>query len=704
SQQTGPIRPQQLLPATSWVELLRSYAIIEPVVRARRLNLFYKQPSDSIFFRDFVSLPTLRSGSYTLTVDSKQRYVLSTGKGLALEHGAVGDSIGRKLGFGWAPDASLLKSPRVLTFWVTTPRNAAVALLSTVRTTLPDDGQFLTITLSGSDPNRTATTLNAWVDQFVASSGDLKKRHLLEFKNILNDQLAVAESQLRTAEGQLESFRVSTITLPSAGPGATADPTVGSFFRQKETLADIQSERAILERMIASAHGGPLETQGFLLLPNILNNTPQLRAAIEELSSRQAAIRTEQQFLTDANPRIKQLNETVRVLQYETIPRIAQSVLQTLRAREQDIDARVLSQSNELRTIPARTIEEMRLSRQVAASENLYNVLKARYEEVSLAEAQATPDLSVLDYAVPPLFPNSNNAPRLVFLAILASIGVAGALALLHDRMDRRFRYPEQATHELGLTIVGTVPRLRPNRSGEFQVDLMSQVVESFRTLRLAIRYDYPADAPVVLSVSSPSTDDGKSLVSSNLALAFAGAGHKTLLIDGDVRCGALHGTFNVAVTPGLVEYLCDTASVDEVVKPTASERLWVLPRGTRLNSAPELLVSDEMANLIELARNKFDVVIIDSPPFIAGVDAYALGAAAGNILVVLRQGVSDRKLAAAKLAILDRLPVRILGTVLNGVPAGGMYKYYGTDYSKGAKFGKPAGNLATPRGLVISA
>jgi polysaccharide biosynthesis transport protein len=704
SQQTGPIRPQQLLPATSWVELLRSYAIIEPVVRTRHLNLFYKQPSDSLFFRDFVSLPTLRSGSYTLTVDSKQRYVLSTGKGLALEQGAVGDSIGRKVGFGWAPDASLLKSARVLTFWVTTPRNAAVALLSTVRTTLPDDGQFLTITLSGSDPNRTAMTLNAWVDQFVASSGDLKKRHLLEFKNILNDQLAVAESQLRTAEGQLESFRVSTITLPSAGPGATADPTVGSFFRQKETLADIQSERAILERMITNAHGGPLETQGFLLLPNILNNTPQLRAAIEELSSRQAAIRTEQQFLTDANPRIKQLNETVRVLQYETIPRIAQSVLQTLRAREQDIDARVLSQSNELRTIPARTIEEMRLSRQVAASENLYNVLKARYEEVSLAEAQATPDLSVLDYAVPPLFPNSNNAPRLVFLAILASIGVAGALALLHDRMDRRFRYPEQATHELGLTIVGTVPRLRPNRSGEFQVDLMSQVVESFRTLRLAIRYDYPANTAVVLSVSSPSTDDGKSLVSSNLALAFAGAGHKTLLIDGDVRCGALHGTFNVAVTPGLVEYLCDTAAVDEVVKPTASERLWVLPRGTRLNSAPELLVSDEMANLIELARKKFDVVIIDSPPFIAGVDAYALGAAAGNILVVLRQGVSDRKLAAAKLAVLDRLPVRILGAVLNGVPAGGMYKYYGTDYSKGAKFGKPAGNLATPRGLVISA
>jgi Mrp family chromosome partitioning ATPase len=115
------------------------------------------------------------------------------------------------------------------------------------------------------------------------------------------------------------------------------------------------------------------------------------------------------------------------------------------------------------------------------------------------------------------------------------------------------------------------------------------------------------------------------------------------------------------------------------------------------------LLVSNEMTALMQRARQKFDVIIIDSPPFIAGVDAYALAAAAGSILVVLRQGISNRKLAAAKLAILDRLPVRILGGVINGVPAGGLYRYYGTDYSK-AGLRSPVGNLATPNGLVVSA
>jgi succinoglycan biosynthesis transport protein ExoP len=702
SAQSGPIRQQQLLPPASWIELLRSYSIVEPVVRNLRLNVSYKR-ADSAFFAGFESLPSLRPGTYLVEPDRGGRYVLSNASKVVIERGTLGDSIGRKVGFGWAPPARLFTSGRVLNFSVSTPRNTSAGLLASLRSSLPEDGQFLTITLSGSDPNRAATTLNAWVEEFVVSSGDLKKRHLLEFKKTLGDQLAVAENQLRSSEGQLERFRVSTITLPSGGNAAQgADPSVMGYFQQKSTLGEIQSERVTLERMVADAKGDPLNPQSFLMLPTILNNTPQLRAAIDELSSRQAALRTEKQFLTDANPRVKQLTETVRVLQYETIPQIIQTVLQTLRSREQDISSRLHNQSLELQAIPSRTIEEARLARQVAASENLYSVLKARYEEVSLAEAQTSPDLSILDYAVPPTRPNSNDAPRLVLLAILASIGLAAGIALFHDRLDHRFRYPEQASRELGLTIVGTVPRFRPKRSGEFHVETISQVVESFRTLRLAIRYECPPNAPVVLAVSSPSSSDGKSLVASNLALAFASAGNRTLLIDGDVRRGTLHSTFDIQVTPGLVEYLSNGVSIDTVVRSTSSENLFLLPRGTRVNRAPELLVSDRMSDLIQAARQRFDVVIIDSPPFVAGVDAYALAAAAGNILVVLRQGMSDRKLAAIKLAIADRLPIRFLGAVINCVPAGGMYRYYGTDYSGGPT--NSVGSLATPRGLVVGA
>lgn len=711
AQQSGPIRVQQLLPTASWIELLRSYAIVDPVVRRLKLNVGYKNPRDSVLFRGFESAATARYGAYLLQVDkSGSAYALSTVKGLVVEHGAVGDSIGRALGLGWLPDRRYLTPGKSVNFWISTVRGTSTALLANMHSSLPEQGQFLRMSLSGSDSHRTALTVNEWAQELVKSSIDLKQSHLLEFKKTLQDQLAVAASQLNTAETQLEQFRVHTITLPSAGAAVAAgaqqaDPIVSSFFQEKVALDEVRNERAALEKMLADAKGGPLNPQSFLQLPSILNNTPQLRAAIEELSSRQASLRTEQQYLTDANPRIQQLAEGVRVLEQETIPRITLGVLNALRAREPELGNRIESESQQLRSIPTRATEEMRLVRQVVASEGLYNSLKSRYEEVSMAEAQAAPDLSVLDMAAPSQFPNSNDASRILLLAIMASFGLGVGVALLHDRLDRRIRYPEQATRELGLLIAGTVPKFKANRRGSFQLETMSQAVESFRTLRLALRYDFPGDVPIVVGVSSPSAGDGKSLVSSNLALAFASSGSRTLLIDGDVRRGTVHTTFGVPVTPGLIEYLHDKAGLDSIVRQTSSDNLWVISRGTRHTRAPEMLVSDLMSGLILAMRRQFDVVIIDSPPLVAGIDAYALGAAAGSMLIVLRPGITDRKLAAAKLEVVDRLPIRILGTVLNGVPDGGSYRYYGSDYSyANAGDKEQMSDIATPTGLVLRA
>jgi Mrp family chromosome partitioning ATPase len=154
------------------------------------------------------------------------------------------------------------------------------------------------------------------------------------------------------------------------------------------------------------------------------------------------------------------------------------------------------------------------------------------------------------------------------------------------------------------------------------------------------------------------------------------------------------------------VDYLHGHAGADSIVRSTPSENLFLIPKGSTRNRAPELLVSDLMSALVSNMRSKFDVVIIDSPPLVGGIDAYALGAAAGSMLIVLRPAVTDRKLAAAKLEVLDRLPIRILGAVINAVPDGGAYRYYSAIYPyKGErKTEPPIVDLVTPRGLVLRA
>src|SRR5437868_1750704 len=237
---SGPIRQQQLLSSYSWVELLRSFAVVDPVVRDLKLNINYKQSRDSVLFRDFDWTPSARSGSYKLKIDEHARgYVLSTADGTVLERGAVGDSVGRKVGLTWLPEKRSLAAGRTIEFSVSSPRSTSVSLVTNVHPTLPENGQFLKISLDGANARRTARTVNAWAGQLVTSSGDLKKLHLIEFKRILADQLALAEAELRGAEQQLERFRVSTITLPAGSnakvvPGySPEDPVLVGYFQRK---------------------------------------------------------------------------------------------------------------------------------------------------------------------------------------------------------------------------------------------------------------------------------------------------------------------------------------------------------------------------------------------------------------------------------------------------------------------------------------
>jgi capsular exopolysaccharide synthesis family protein len=333
--------------------------------------------------------------------------------------------------------------------------------------------------------------------------------------------------------------------------------------------------------------------------------------------------------------------------------------------------------SQDLRGIPQRAIEEQRLKRLVEVNDELYRSLNLKAAEAKLAEASTIPDVSITDPAVAPLRPTKNTAPVLIAGGTVAALALGIALAILLDLTDRRFRYPEQATDELGLFVLGVIPRL-PGKGTKATSEISAQVVEAFRTVRMNVRYSAEPHRPLALTVTSPGPGDGKSLVSSNLALSFAESGARTLLIDGDIRRGNLASAFNCPDRPGLVEYLDGTALISEVLYPEVSHpNLTLLPGGARRKRAPELLATPRLTQLIEQMSRDYDVVIVDSPPLGAGFDAFALATATGNMALVLRGGVTDRKMAASKLSVVQTLPIRVIGSVLNGIELTGVYEYY---------------------------
>ncbi len=704
-QGAGPIQAQQLLEASGWQDLLRSYAIADPVVNELALFVTPAIDSDSLLFQSFrVEQGRLRAGDYLLKV-SGARYTLTSKAGLDFETGAVGDSIGRPIGFRWQPSRAQLNDRKEIAFSVQTPREASITLIKRLGLKLENGSNFVFLSLTGPSAVRTAATLNAWVEQFVAVATALKKKNVASVAGILEGQLDYTAKALQDAETALESFRVRTVTEPTerqtVQPGIemTTSPVFANYFRDRTIADSYQRDREALERILnQSKEGSPITREAVLSVPMVSADPAavELTKFLTEQAERDFNLRRLRESYTDEFQKVKEEQAALSALRTQSVPNALEAYINQIKLRERNLSATIERSSKDLRGIPSRTIEEQRLKRQVEMSAAMYQNLSLKTAEAKLADAATVPDVSILDPAVVPFKQTRNTAPVIILGATGAALALALLLAILLDQVDKRFRYPEQATDDLGLFVLGVVPVI-DKKGRKNNADQAAQVVESFRSIRMNVRYAADPTRPLTITITSPGPGDGKSLISSNLALSFAEAGARTLLIDGDIRRGDLASTFKIPAKPGLVEYLDGTALIAEVLHPTeAHPNLTLLPGGARRRRAPELLATPRLNQLINQMAAEYDVVIVDSPPLGAGFDAYALATATGNMALVLRAGITDRKMAAAKMAVVDTLPVRVMGAVLNGIKMTGAYQYYSYYQDYAAKDEEPVGKLSS--------
>jgi polysaccharide biosynthesis transport protein len=689
-QDRGPIRAGQPLEPEAWLDLLKSYRVLDQVVRDQRLFVTPKAREDGALFETFRVADQYRPGVYRLALDgSGKTFTLSTDKGVEVEHGAVGDSIGARLGFTWAPAAGTIPAGRTIEFSVATVRDSARALSDELEVAADPAGNFLRMHLKGADAARITATINAIAERFVQVAAELRRQKLTELTKILDQQLAAAHQNLLDAEQALERFQVKAITLPSTpaggsrSAGASADdPAFKSFFGMQVERQQVQQDRDALARVLAQAGDSGVSPEALAIVGSVQQNV-QLKQALDELTSKQAELRALRYKYSDAYPLVQRRLSEVSTLERQTIPGLARQLMAELSGRDAELGRRVAQDTRSIQAVPPRAIDEARLQRQVTLAENLFTNLQKNYDEARLAEESAVPDARILDHAVVPQDPVRNTAPRVVFLGFAASLalGLCGAVVL--DRVDPKVRYPDQVSRGLGIPILGAVPHLRNmprggrGGGGARVPDDVNEVVEALRGVCLNLVYAHGGRAPLLVTITSPGAGDGKSFITANLAHTFADGGHRTLLIDADIRRGVLHRRLSVRRRPGLSDFLRGEAQLDAIVQATQFPALSLIGCGTRAYNAPELLGSPAMTNLVNGLRGGYDVVLIDSPPLAAGVDPLILSTLTGTLALVLRTGYSHRDVAAAKLEVLQRLPVRMLGAVLNDVPAGGAYRYY---------------------------
>jgi capsular exopolysaccharide synthesis family protein len=285
----------------------------------------------------------------------------------------------------------------------------------------------------------------------------------------------------------------------------------------------------------------------------------------------------------------------------------------------------------------------------------------------------------------------------------LAAAGLLGwllgiALAFYREHGDDRLRTPDQTAAALGLPIVGRVPNGRSHFSWNMRGAVPHRqapapVTESFRDIRAAVQFG-PLRAAKALLIASPSMGDGKSTVASNLAMALAQGGTRTLLVDCHYRHPVQNRIFDIHGSPGLCAVLAGREKLINVIAATHVANLYVLPWGPPIPDSGNLMVGSRFESILRALRNSFDRIVIDSPPVHGFSDSKVIAAAADAVLLVVRMNYSSRVLAQASVDEFIQVGAAVGGIIVNDVPLAADYR------SRAPAHAPPA----SPRMLIAAA
>jgi receptor protein-tyrosine kinase len=308
--------------------------------------------------------------------------------------------------------------------------------------------------------------------------------------------------------------------------------------------------------------------------------------------------------------------------------------------------------------------------------------LSERVKDMAAEDTAATGvHVQVLDHAAVPVVPD---VPKPTFDLVLGgALGLAAGLLLagLLEALDRTIKTPVQGETTMGVPLLGLVPlRRRGGRRRDLVVDEGGVDSEPYRALRTAVRFtDLDAD-PRSFLVTSATPGDGKTTTAANLAIALAAGGETVCVVDADLRRAALAPVFGLEGAVGLSSLVLKTASLDDALQQWR-DNLWVLPSGRPLPPNPsEVLGSHFMNHVIAELAQRFDVVLIDTPPVLPVTDAVALATQVDAVLLVARYGTTSLSAAEEARKRLEAVSAHVVGFVLNAVPSRETAAYY-ADY-----------------------
>jgi polysaccharide biosynthesis transport protein len=321
-----------------------------------------------------------------------------------------------------------------------------------------------------------------------------------------------------------------------------------------------------------------------------------------------------------------------------------------------------------------------------------YDVILKRMTDIDSGQGSGGLRTSVTSEPKVSLNPVSPSLGKVVLLSCLLGALAGLAIVYLRDLLDDRFRSPEDLQEQTGVPVLAMIRKLEPLEEGAGAENIHVHVrqsgsdAESFRTLRTALAFAQGGVQRLVISSTEPG--DGKTTVTVNLAAAIAQFGHKTLLIDADMRRPGTTPLLGLRGQAGLSTILRETAPVAESARANTQvsliENLDVIPSGLRPVNPMELLASNRFADLLAWAEVEYEQIVVDSPPALAVSDSAIIGRLVDGVILIVRPEKNRRRMVVRAIESYPSLGVNVLGTVINHIDSEKNTDYYGYGYGYG--------------------
>ena len=361
-----------------------------------------------------------------------------------------------------------------------------------------------------------------------------------------------------------------------------------------------------------------------------------------------------------------------------------------LKAQSLQYNLLVKEYSKRLGTLPAKSMEFAKFERDRSVLAQTYRIMRQKLEEAKISEASEVGKVRIIDYARAPRAFFKPNTKTNVLLGLFLGFIAAMALLLFKEILDSSIKSINDVEKQ-GVPVLGTIPEFDEKDGREKNRDRNkvltievpeSPISEAYRSIRTNILYSSTQNNKSIL-ITSPSSGEGKSTTISNLAVLYAKTGKKTLLIDADLRKPVQHRIFNVKQEPGLVHLLLDmNDDLSQVIQPTEVGNLSVITSGAIPPNPAEILGSEKMVNLLARLEDKWDIILIDTPPILVVTDASLLAKVVDNLILVLKSGSTEKEALVRSQKIIANLNTSFSGTILNGVSD--RHSYYSNYYYRG--------------------